>query len=41
MGALKKDIFTSNLFLIDFSFIMWYPSSHVPFWILLSRVLIS
>ena len=31
MTSFKKDIFTSNLFLIDFSFIMPYPNTHAPF----------
>ena len=31
MGTFKKDIFTSNLFLIDFSFIISYPNTHAPF----------
>ena len=30
MEAFKMDTFTSNLFLIDFSFIMSYPNTRVP-----------
>ena len=37
MRVLKKDIFISNLFLIDFCFIMPYPSTCPqildPFWL--------
>ena len=31
MGAFKKHLLTSNLFLTNFSFIMSYPSTHAHF----------
>ena len=38
MKSFKKDIFISKLFLIDFSFIMSYPSTHACFWITFNQV---
>ena len=41
MRAFEKDIFTSNVFLIEFSFFMLYPSTHTLFEIPFSWVPVS